>query len=83
MASESVELRTRAEAWRMLAKAYELHVLHACNSPAAQAAYEAALAAADTAYLALTGAADALDEDAGMRLPGLVRRIPIRAGAAS
>lgn len=79
MTDEATELRTRAEHWRMMARAYEIHV-QMVNSPTAQRAYERALQAAMDAEEALTSAAEALDDQ--LPLP-LVRAVPIAVRAVS
>jgi len=62
MTNEATELRCRAENLHLFAGSYDLHAANPMNSPIASAAYEKASAALSDAYLALTAAADLLDE---------------------
>ena len=77
MTNEATELRVRAEHWRMMASAYDVHV-RMVNSPVAQEAYETALKAAMDAYDALSSAAEKLDDQ--LALPLAAKPVPVGFG---
>ena len=64
----SLELRTRAETFRMLAGAYELHADNPANSPDETRIYNDVLTKILDIEQTLERGADAIDERAGFRL---------------